>query len=113
MIEQYGGSHGLRDAGLLSSAVHRAENKVNFDSDATVASVGASLSYGLIKNHAFIDGNKRVGLGALVIFLRLNGHKIVVNEIEQIEMVLRTASSEITEDEWTAWVERSIVALNP
>jgi len=107
-IEKYGGSHGPRDAGLLASAVYRAENKVNFDPDATVGTVGASLGYGLIKNHAFIDGNKRVGLGALVAFLRLNGYRITVDEAEQIEIVLRVASSEMSEAEFTGWVERSI-----
>jgi len=53
LIEKYGGSVGLRDAGLLESAVMRAENTANFNPDATTASIGASLSYGLIKNHAF------------------------------------------------------------
>jgi len=73
LIEESGGFHGFRDAGSLESAIARAENKVNYDPEATVAGAGASLSWGLIKNHAFTDGNKRIGLGALAIFLRLNG----------------------------------------
>ncbi len=108
-IEKYGGSFGLRDAALLGSAVARTENAVYYELNATVASVGASLSFGLIKNHAFMDGNKRVGLGALVDFLRLNGYKIGVSEEEQIAMIKRAAASEINEEEWTAWVERSVV----
>jgi death-on-curing protein len=76
-IDTYGGSHGLRDEGLLASAVMRAENKANFDPEATLASIGAALSFGLVKNHAFIDGNKRVGLGALVDFLALNGYMLL------------------------------------
>jgi len=85
----------------------RAENKATFDPKATAASIGASLSYGLIKNHAFIDGNKRVGLGALVDFLAFNGFFLTPTEDEQIATVLRVAASEMTEDEWTAWVERA------
>ena len=108
LIEKYGGSHGLRDAGLLESAVLRAENKVNFDSGPTVQTVGASLSFGLIKNHAFIDGNKRIGLAALVDFLAANGFWIVVPEDEQVAAVLRVASSEMTETQWTAWVQQSV-----
>ena len=70
LIEESGGSHGLRDAGLLESAISRAENKVNYDPDATVATVAASLSWGLIKNHAFIDGNKRLDWARWPCFLR-------------------------------------------
>ena len=55
-IKAFGGSHGLRDAGLLESAVLRAENKANYDPEATTASIAASLGWGLIKNHAFLDG---------------------------------------------------------
>jgi death-on-curing protein len=113
LIDQYGGSHGLRDAGLLESAVRRAEFKVKFDSEATVASVGASLSYGLIKNHAFIDGNKRIGLAALVDFLRLNGFRLAVAEQEQIATVWNVAAGEISEQQYTAWVERCIVPYSP
>lgn len=72
-IVRFGGSHGLRDAGLLESAVLRAENKANYDPDATAASLAATLGWGLIKNHAFVDGNKRIGLVGMVVFLRLNG----------------------------------------
>ena len=64
-----------------------------------MASVGVSLSYGLIKNHAFIDGNKRVGLGALVDILAFNGFVLTPSEAEQIDTVWKVAASEITEAE--------------
>jgi len=79
-----------------------------YDPDATVANVGASLSWGLIKNHAFIDGNKRIGLGALAVFLRANGWVLTCSVAEETGMVLRASASEITEAEWTAWVVRSV-----
>jgi death-on-curing protein len=110
LIEESGGSHGLRDAGLLESAIARAENKVNYDPEATVATVAASLSWGLIKNHAFIDGNKRIGLAALAVFLEANGFSLICSVEEETAMVLRAAASEITEEEWTAWVARSVAA---
>jgi death-on-curing protein len=112
-IERFGGSHGLRDAGLLESAVMRAENKVNYDDHATVASVAASLGWGLIKNHAFIDGNKRIGIAALITFLTLNGHQLTCSTKEETSMVMRAAASEMTEEEWIAWVERSVVLIAP
>jgi death-on-curing protein len=111
LIETYGGSHGLRDRGLLESAVARAEMRVHFDPGVGVAAVAASLAFGLIKNHAFLDGNKRIGLAALVAFLRLNGHRLAVSVADQVATVQRLAASEITEDEWTAWVERVIAPL--
>jgi death-on-curing protein len=84
------------------------KTKVNYDPETTVASVGASLSWGLIKNHAFIDGNKRIGLAALVVFLKANGFLLTCTVEEETVMVLRAAASEIAEDEWTAWVVRSV-----
>jgi len=111
LIEESGGSHGLRDFGLLESAISRAENKVNYDPEATVASVGASLSWGLIKNHAFIDGNKRIGLGALAVFLKLNGFALTCSVEDEVATVLRAAAGEITEAEWTAWVARNVSPL--
>jgi death-on-curing protein len=63
------------------------------------------------KNHASVDGNKRIGLAALVDFLAFNDYRLTPAVDEQIEMVKKVAASEITEDEWTAWVERSVGAL--
>lgn len=108
MIDRYGGSHGLRDRGLLESAVARAENTAYYDPNAPVGKVAASLAWGLIKNHAFLDGNKRVGFVALVAFLDLNGYTATFSEVEETAMVLRAAASEIGEEEWTGWVVRSV-----
>jgi len=105
-INRFGGSHGLRDAGLLESAVLRAENKANYEPDASVESLAATLAWGLIKNHAFIDGNKRIGLVSMVVFLKLNGYEVTCSAAEETEMVRRAAASELTEAEWTAWVGR-------
>ena len=68
-IERFGGSPGLRDQGLLESAAARAENTATYDENATIARIAASLAFGLIKNHAFIDGNKRIGATALITML--------------------------------------------
>ena len=107
-IERFGGSYGLRDAGLLESAVVRAQNKANYEDDSSAAVLAATLGWGLIKSHAFIDGNKRIGLVAMVVFLHLNGYRLTTDAAEETAMVLRAAASEMTEPEWTAWVERSV-----
>lgn len=111
LIDLFGGSHGLRDRGLLESAVARAENRATYDPDASTAEVAASLGWGLIKNHAFVDGNKRVGFGAMTAFLDGNGYKQSCSEEEETEMVLRAASGEITEEQWTVWVMRTVVPI--
>jgi death-on-curing protein len=105
VIADFGGSHGLRDRGLLESAVARARQIEAYEEGATVTRLAAALSYGLIKNHAFLDGNKRVGFAALVVCLDLNGLRLSAPEADRIRMTQQAAASEITEAEWTRWVE--------
>ena len=112
LIQRYGGSYGLRDSGLLESALARPLHLANYDPDAGVAQFAAVLGWGLVKNHAFLDGNKRIALAALVTFLKINGYQLTCSEIEETAMVLRAASSEIGEETWTAWVVRSVVPLS-
>jgi death-on-curing protein len=110
-IDLFGGTAGLRDPGLLESAVMRAEFKAKFDPEASLASIAASLGFGLIKNHAFLDGNKRIGLAAVVTMLKVNGFRLIASTDDKIDVVLKVASSEITEADFAAWVERSIAPL--
>lgn len=110
-ISRFGGMHGLRDRGLLESAVARAENLAYYNPEATVSQIAATLAWGLIKNHAFLDGNKRIGSIALFTFLDLNRCKLTCSEAEETAMVLRAAASEIDEAAWTIWVERSVGPL--
>jgi death on curing protein len=96
---------GLRDAGLLESAIARPAHLHVYEEDASVARLCATLGWGLLKNHAFIDGNKRVALGAMVVFLELNGYEFICSEAEETDMVLRAAASELNEAEWNEWIE--------
>ena len=99
LIHRFGGLAGVRDEGLLRSAVLRAEQRVHYDPHASVATVASVLAWGLIRNHAFLDGNKRVALASLVVFLDLNGFDLATSEEDEVRMVLRAAASEITEEE--------------
>lgn len=76
-----------------------------------MADVAASIAWGLIKNHAFIDGNKRVGFAAMVAFLEMNGHRMTGSQAEETAMVLRAAAGEINETEWTAWVVANVAPI--
>ena len=110
VIADFGGSPGLRDRGLLESAVARALQIEAYEEGATLARLASALSYGLIKNHAFIDGNKRVGFAALVVFLDLNGFALTAPESEKISVTQQAAAGEIAEAEWQGWIERSVRA---
>ncbi len=111
LIKWYGGSHGLRDLGLLESALARPEQLAHYEPDASVGKLAAVLGWGLLKNHAFLDGNKRIGIAAVITFLKLNGFELTCSEVEETAMVLRAAASEMDEAEWTAWVMRSVAPI--
>ncbi len=108
-IVRFGGLNGIRNEGLLESAVLRAEYRALYDPTASAATIAASLAWGLVKNHAFLDGNKRIGLASMVVFLDLNGYRLHSTEEEEIEIILKLAGGQITEEEWTDWVRSATV----
>jgi len=109
LIEKYGGAHGLRDEGLLTSAVMTPQQ--TFDGEylyPTLPSMAAAYWHGLVCNHAFIDGNKRVGLLTTHTFLEMNGLSLNLSNDEAEDVTLRLASAQMTRDalaiamtEWT------------
>jgi death-on-curing protein len=110
LIERYGGLPGVRDEGALESAMARPRNLFAYAQASSVAELGAALAWALLRNHPFMDGNKRAAFAALTMFLELNGCRMTCSEVEETAMVLRAAGSEIAEEEWTAWVARSVAA---
>ena len=110
LIEQSGGSHGLRDQGALESAV--AQPQMTFDQVdlyPTLATKAAALGYSLIQNHPFIDGNKRSGHAAMVAMLVMNGQRIEATVDEQEQVVLEVASSQRSRDALIEWLEQHLV----
>ena len=106
LIVRYGGVSGLRDDGLLESAVARPQNLAAYGQKISVASLSAAYAWGLLRNHPFVDGNKRTALAAMVVFLELNGWELSCSEAEETATVLRAAAGEITEPAWSEWVRR-------
>ena len=96
-IDAFGGLHGIRDEGALESAIARAINKAAYGEDDLVALAAAYL-FGLAKNHAFLDGNKRIAIVTAGVFLESNGMKIVASEADLYNFVLEVAAGEIDED---------------
>jgi death on curing protein len=107
LIVRYGGTEGLRDAGALDSALARPKHLVTYKSGVTVPRLAASYGWGLLRNHPFIDGNKRTALAAMIVFLELNGWEWLASEVEETAKVLAAAAPEVSEREWNLWVESS------
>ena len=105
LIDEYGGTDGIRDMGLFESAIY-APFQVFGEIEVypTLQEKGARLGYGLIKNHAFIDGNKRIGAHTMLVFLMLNGVYLEYSQDELIDIVLKVASGENSYDELLNWV---------
>ena len=105
-IREAGGLHGIRDENLLDSALARPRQRWTYEPDVTIPELGASSAFGLVQNHPYVDGNKRVGLIALGAFLLRNGSRLAATEPEALEMFLALAAGSVTEAELAAWVER-------
>src|SRR5687768_11696441 len=101
----FGGVAGIRDYGLLSSALARPINVWAFtDPKPDVIRLAASYTFGLAKNHPFVDGNKRTALIVCHTFMRLNGFELVATQPEQVIAILDLAAGAIGENELEAWI---------
>jgi death on curing protein len=110
LIEQSGGTTGIRDLGGLESAL--AQPQMTFSGQElypTVAEKASALGFSLIMNHPFLDGNKRIGHASVEVFLILNNFEIKASVDEQEQVVLRVASGEWERDEFTQWLCDRIV----
>ena len=102
-IEEFGGSHGMRDEGAFESALMAAENREHYE-DADVIKCAATYGFHLSQAHAFVDGSKRVAVAATVLFLAANGFTLKIGKDEIIETFLALASSQMTRDQLGTWL---------
>jgi len=107
-IKTHGGSAGLRDRGLLESALERPKNQFHHGSDPELASLAAAYGFGLANNHPFVDGNKRVAFQAMYLFLGLNGFRIEASEEAVVSLILSLAAGELNETELADWVRQHV-----
>lgn len=110
-LARFGGSEGLRDEGLLDSALARPRNAFHYDGLHDFAGLAASYAFGLAKNHPFADGNKRAAFMAVGLFLGVNGWELNAEPVEAIRAVLALAGGEIGEGEFAAWLRLHIKRL--
>jgi death-on-curing protein len=99
----HGGASGLRDEGMLESALDRPKNKWAYEG-AELTELAAAYAFGIARNHPFVDGNKRTSLLALYTFLGVNDVEFDVPEAEAAAMILSLAAGEVSEDSLTRWI---------
>ena len=103
----HGGGEGIRDAGLLESAIDRPKNLAAYG-DPDLASLAASLGHGIVKNHPFVDGNKRTAFVAVEAFLLLNGAPFTASDAECVLTMERLAAGSLGEEEFAAWIRQNL-----
>ena len=109
-ILQHGGTLGLRDRGLLESALARPLNLWAYE-QASLSRLAAAYAFGLAKNHPFLDGNKRIALIAAGVFLRINGLRLIASEPDTVITMLKLAAGEIGEEEFAEWIAANVEPL--
>lgn len=106
-LAEHGGAEGVRDEGLFESAMARPRNLAAYG-EPDVADLAAAYAFGIVRNHPFVDGDKRTGLIALELFLNLNGWELTANDAECVATILSLAASELEERELAEWVRARI-----
>jgi len=102
-LRRFGGAPGLRDEGLLRSALERPVNKWSYE-QAELPELAAAYAFGLAKNHAFVDGNKRIAFMTMMTFLRRNGIAFAPDPAQATTIILSLAAGEVSEDSLTRWI---------
>ncbi|WP_082077269.1 type II toxin-antitoxin system death-on-curing family toxin [Bradyrhizobium sp. LTSPM299] len=102
-LRRFGGAPGLRDEGMLHSALERPVNRWQYE-QADLAELAAAYAFGLAKNHAFVDGNKRIAFMAMMVFLHRNGVPFSPEPAQATTIILSLAAGEVSEDSLTRWI---------
>ena len=109
LLARFGGSSGLRDEGLLESALARPLQLFHYGTPSTFE-LAASYAHGIVKNHPFLDGNKRAGFVAAYTFLGINGFRLEAPEEDAVLQTLALAAGELDATGYAAWLKRTCVA---
>lgn len=102
-LEMFGGPPGLRDAGLLESALDRPRNRWAYE-QGDLATLAAAYAFGIARNHPFIDGKKRTAFAAMMVFLRINGVRFAPPPPEATAIILDLAAGLVAEEGLTRWI---------
>jgi death-on-curing protein len=104
-LAEHGGSGGIRDRGLLESALARPRNLYHYSPDASLGRLAAAYALGIAKNHAFVDGNKRTAWVVSAVFLELNGKPVTAEQAKVVAMMLAAADGSVDEEQFSTWLD--------
>lgn len=111
LLALHGGAAGLRDDGLLQSALARPQQHFAYAEGAGIVQLAALYTAGIVRNHPFIDGNKRTGFVLGVLFLELNGYVFTASEVNAAQAVIALASSALDETGYMAFLAANVMAI--
>ena len=103
-LAHFGGPEGLRDEAMLESALARPRQRFAYAAQPSLADLAAAYGFGIIRNHPFVDGNKRTGLLCVAVFLHINGLEFYPDEVDEVRIILAVAAGELGEAEFAAWI---------
>ncbi len=114
LIAEHGGAEGIRDPGLLESALARPKNRFAYGEEKpSVFDLAASYGWGLARNHCFVDGNKRIALTACLMFLEMNGFRLEAPREERLRVFLGLAAGDVSENQLSEWLASRSRPLEP
>jgi death-on-curing protein len=106
-LSAFGGAPGIRDEGLLDSALSSPKNRFLYKPDCDLAELAASYGFGLAKNHLFVDGNKRGAFHSVGLFLLINGLELTASPLDAFQAIIGLAANDLSEEEFAAWVRKN------
>lgn len=113
LLAEHGGAAGVRDEGLLDSALARSRQLLAYGDDPDLADLAAAYAAGIVRNHPFVDGNKRAGFMTAYVFLARNGRPLAASEAEAVQAVLDLAAGAMDETAFAAWLRANLGGGEP
>jgi len=111
-LAEFGGARGVRDEGLLDSALARPQNVYAYKPESTLADLAAAYAFGLAGNHPFVDGNKRAAFLSIGLFLAINGHSFQPDQVDATHFMWALASGDVEEADLSAWIAANAAIMH-
>ncbi len=112
LIDEHGGLHGIRDKGALESTLARPAHLLHYNPDGSVYDLAACYGFGFAKNHVFHDGNKRIALVSIDVFLQVNDYQLIAEEVDAVLTLRDVASGTMEESELAEWIRTNSASFD-